>query len=279
MSRRCVGWCCVAALACARESSTQPATFDGAARTTGNLASPALAPAASPAPPALHAAAALAPVPVRWFGALHELMHGQTAGRVQLRDAALGQLSLGVGALEGLGGEITLLGGRVWLARAAGGRVVLQSGNVHEVGAAAALLVVGEVEHWQSAPLGQDVPPERLDDVLEARLVAAGFSPDAVAPLVVRGGIATLRGHVLDGSALPPGSGHSEHARLGVGIDLSEPSGDTTLVGFYSRHHAGTFTHMGERSHLHMVNESLGQSGHVDAVSLRADAELRLPAR
>lgn len=49
------------------------------------------------------------------------------------------------------------------------------------------------------------------------------------------------------------------------------------IVGFYSRHHAGVFTHHSTRLHMHTVNPTTGHVGHVDALTLGADARLYLP--
>src|SRR5687767_5611127 len=55
---------------------------------------------------------------VRWYGALHAIMHeGRTASAVELSAVVPGPHVWGLGALEGLRGEVTVLDDEVWLAR------------------------------------------------------------------------------------------------------------------------------------------------------------------
>jgi len=50
-----------------------------------------------------------------------------------------------------------------------------------------------------------------------------------------------------------------------------------TLVGFFSKHHQGAFTHMGQNIHAHVVNASAALAAHADQVSIRASSILVLP--
>jgi len=55
----------------------------------------------------------------------------------------------------------------------------------------------------------------------------------------------------------------------------AETSG--AVIGFYSAALQGVFTHPNESWHLHVIFEEEGAAGHVDAISVRAGAILRLP--
>ena len=50
-----------------------------------------------------------------------------------------------------------------------------------------------------------------------------------------------------------------------------------TLLGVFSRHHAGIFTHHDQWTHIHLVSDDKRHSGHVDSLSLDPDAMLFLP--
>jgi acetolactate decarboxylase len=50
-----------------------------------------------------------------------------------------------------------------------------------------------------------------------------------------------------------------------------------TVVGFFSRHHEGVFTHMGQRTHLHVLSDDGAAMGHVDEIAVPSGAALKLP--
>ena len=51
------------------------------------------------------------------------------------------------------------------------------------------------------------------------------------------------------------------------------------LVGVYSEHHHGVFTHHGTNMHIHVLTEDGRQSGHLDSLRLAPGGTLLLPAR
>jgi acetolactate decarboxylase len=211
------------------------------------------------------------------------MMHeGQTGPAVTLAEAVAAPHTYAVGALAGLRGEVTVVDGRVWRATAgeAPGAVRVEEG----AGAgAAALLVAAQVPRWQEVVLPEDVGGEALVARLEALAARAGLDLEQPFPLLLSGPLAEVDWHVVDGRRLEPGAGHAAHRASGASGTLR--GGEGVLVGFYSRHHAGVFTHMGERLHLHLVAPASPApgagspvTGHADRVVLRAGTLLRLPA-
>jgi hypothetical protein len=219
---------------------------------------------------------------VRWFGALHSIMHeGRTEASVRLADVVPGPHAWGVGALEGLSGEVTILDDIVWFARPnPDGTAQLAHGalNAADRSVGAALLVIANVEAWDELPVSTGVAASDLDSFLEAALTAHGQPLDGPVPMRIDGPLAALRWHVVDGSKLQQGGGeHADHARSGVSGVIERI--DAQLVGFFSREHEGVFTHMGLHSHFHVVSRDGAVSGHVDGVALLAGARLLVPHR
>jgi acetolactate decarboxylase len=138
-------------------------------------------------------------------------------------------------------------------------------------------LVVANVSTWDEIPVIADVPWRDLDAFLESALAAHGAALDRPLALRLDGPVAALRWHVVDGSKLQPGGGHADHARSAVSGLLERA--DARLIGFFSRTHQGVFTHMGSRSHFHVITADGAISGHVDGVDLRAGARLLVPRR
>lgn len=225
--------------------------------------------------PSACAAPPTAPVEVRHFGALREIMHeGRTGPSVQLRDVVPGPHAYGLGALSGLRGEVTVLDDVVWLAypRPDGAADVRRDAGVDE---AATLFVVASVARWRGVVLTEDVPPDDLDAAISKIAGEAGVDTTRPFPVRVVGPLADLRWHVVDGSKLAPGSSHADHARTAVSGTLAAVDGE--LVGFHSTQHQGVFTHRGASTHFHVVVAATNITGHVDGVGLRRGATVYLP--
>jgi len=221
-------------------------------------------------------AACQAPAPrleVTTWGTMREVLrNGHDEGRV-----ALGALAapgrIGVGALEGLRGEVTVLDGRVLVATAEPASppgAAPAACTLREAGAdeQAALLVLARVDAWEAHPIGTCRSYTELEDAIAECLTARGQDPTAPVPVRVRARAAELELHVLAGAC-----------------PIAHPEGpppwrwqgrceDVELVGFFVEGSGGRLTHHGQRSHLHVVADAVG--GHLDEVAL-PDAVLLLP--
>lgn len=217
---------------------------------------------------------------VRWFGALHEIVAEQrTEARVRIADAATGPHTFGVGALGELRGEITIIDDIAWIAQPRDDRTVsVGHSPVREAHEGAALLVVADVESWRELTVVDDVPWGELDAYLARQIEAQGFAPREPVPVLIKGPLADLRWHVVDGTKVRPGGDHMAHLQGAVTGHIPAGSQDTTLIGFFSRDHEGVFTHHGSFSHFHVVSAAPAVAAHVDGVTLRKGARLRLPA-
>jgi acetolactate decarboxylase len=209
---------------------------------------------------------------VRWFGALRTIMHeGRSEAAVRLADVLPGPHAWGLGALEGLRGEATVMDDVVWLARARpDGTAETTRADLDgpDADLGAALFVVANVAAWDQSVLRNEVKWSDLDAILAAELEPRGL--DAPVPVRIDGPVAMLEWHVLDGSK--PAINHSEHTRSAVRgvIELA----DARLIGFFSNAHQGVFTHAGARSHFHALIEDQHVSGHVDGMVLKPGARL-----
>lgn len=212
------------------------------------------------------------------YGALKSVMHqGDYAAKVSVQELLREPGGQGVGALEGLGGEITVADGVAWLSvPTADGDMETTRVEAGGPDAGVALLAFGRVSEWSARPLTSATPLPNLGARIEAAAEAAGLPTDRPIPFQVRGVLDSLTYHVIDGSKLPPGpSSHKAHQAAAV-VRTHEGQA-ARLVGMWSRGHERVFTHMGETTHIHVtVDQPLG-SGHVDAAVVAAGAELLLP--
>lgn len=233
----------------------------------------ALAAACATAPRAepVTASPAAAGPAVESYGALREVMHdGQTGPTVELAAVTARPHAFAVGALSGLRGEVTIVDGSIWLAV---GDAATKTATVEQVATtaeAATLLVVSHVEAWRSVELPAPIADSELDRAVEAAARDAGV--DVTKPFAFQlRGTGTVAWHVLAGTPA-----HGDHSRGAVtGVVEQAP---VHLVGFFATGAAGVYTHMGQHTHLHLVDETGPIAGHADRIDLAAGATLLVPA-
>ncbi|MGE3172554.1 MAG: hypothetical protein AB7O97_07985 [Planctomycetota bacterium] len=209
-----------------------------------------------------------AAVEVRSWGTMREVLReGRSEGRVAPA-AVTGASTIGVGALESLAGEVTILDGRALVATAAAGdaRCAVRPAAPTE---RAALLLVADVPRWTGHAVGPCASYDDLERAIAALLTARGHDLTRPVPVRVRGRARELALHVIAGAcpvATPDGPPPWRHRA---------PAAAVELVGVFVDGGAGRFTHHGRRSHLHAVAGAV--MGHLDAVVLD-DAVVSLPA-
>ncbi len=212
---------------------------------------------------------------VRAFGTLRALVHeGKTGAQVQMANLVPGPHTYGVGALSELRGEVTVLDDVVWLAYPnEDGTARVQRETATNEGAA--LFVSARVQNWTSQAIEEDVSFDTVDERIAKMAEKSGLDTDRPFPVLIEGTFADLAWHVIDGKRARATGSHEDHQGAAVKGVLTEASG--TLVGFFSRHHHGVFTHMGQNTHFHAVLPARSITGHVDRVGVRAGSVIRFP--
>jgi acetolactate decarboxylase len=210
---------------------------------------------------------------VRWLGEQRSVVRdGDLAGRVDLVAMAERPHLYAAGPLEGLKGEVTVWDGKASLARWKAGRVI----TTDEFEGKACFLVYAQVPRWSERKL-----PEGLDksEDLEARIFTlasqAGVPTDRPFPFLLRGKARKVKLHIVnktDNALHNP----QEHDKVKVPLVLEGRHVD--VIGFYSREHAGVFTHHDSDAHMHALTADRKVSGHVDALSPGGEMKLCLPA-
>ncbi len=214
---------------------------------------------------------------VRVHGALRAMFHeGQTGVMVTLDEMLPNPDLYAVGALADLSGEITIVGGKLFLAYPLGAEET-RTETLSRSDAGATLLVVAEVPAWRGVSTEKAIRFEELDEEIGRLASAAGMSLEARFPFLLQGDFEDLRWHVIDGRRLSDGgTSHEDHLAAAVGGEYDRVS--ATLVGFYSSRDQGVFTHKGSRTHLHCVVDDPLLTGHVDHVVIPAGTTIRFPA-
>jgi len=209
------------------------------------------------------------------YGVLKEIMlKADYASKVQLADVAVADAGFGVGAIEGLRGEITIAQDRAWLSYPEGDDAV-RSVKLETNEEQAALLVFTRVTSWLDTELTNDVDFDTLDASLVQAMADLELDPEIARPFTIEGKVARIDWHVIDGSQLPDGMAtHADHQNASVKGTLK--NADVQLVGFRSTQHQGVFTHSGQTLHIHVIHPESGLSAHVDSLEIETGTVLRL---
>lgn len=208
------------------------------------------------------------------------LREGQTHARFALAEIGDRPNAVGVGGLEGLGGEITVLDGDVWVARPEGSQLRV-SGPRPVDGDDATLLVLASVKSWRTVALETDGACEgrTLEALIEETARRHAIDTARPFPFVIEGPIDRLAIHVMNGSCpmnMDPDKGGGEPWRW-----ISDKPVKATIVGFYAADSEGVMTHHGSAIHAHAIVDVDGKTvtGHVERLSVGPGATLRIPAR
>jgi len=199
------------------------------------------------------------------YGALRDVMHkNDVGGKITLNLLGPMEDLIGVGAVEGLNGEITIVDGKALISTYSDNMYSLdKSTNVD-----AALLVVSNVgdlkKHQIDSPIGSIT---ELEDWLNKYVVNNGLGDESFAFRMEVTGKANW--HVI--SPPDPGQDHNSAAKK------FNYKGKFQAVGFFSRVHQGVFTHQGRFTHLHFIDEQTHFAGHLDEMVSEGTVTIYLP--
>lgn len=207
------------------------------------------------------------------------LREGKVHRRIALADAVSQPHAYGVGALEQLGGEITILDGEVWIGRVEGGELHVSGPKPPPPpGAGAALLVLTHVDKWTQATLPA-AADSSMESAVERLARQQGVDTARPFPFVIEGKLTELTMHVVNG-ACPMSGGSSEVGpQAPWRFTLKRPE-QGRIIGFFAPGSEGQITHHGTSVHAHALLEVGGRrlTGHVESMALATGAIVRVPA-
>jgi alpha-acetolactate decarboxylase len=214
------------------------------------------------------------------FGGMHEAIGSrQHHGRVSVSEITGRPHFYGVGALEALKGEITVLDSVAIMTG------VTEDGrprSMTDLGVKATLLVGQSIGSWTDVVAGEEVSHERFDETVGTLAAKAGLDISKPFIFVIEGEFRDVRYHVINGAC-------PIHARMKqvaiddesrpLEVDADRVTG--TLVGVYAADSVGKLTHPATSTHVHLISidDGTGEriTGHVERVGLAKGVVLRLP--
>jgi acetolactate decarboxylase len=223
------------------------------------------------------AAAAAPKIDVHTIGTLRSIIHeGRIEALAPIAKIVARPHAYGLGALARLDGEFIVLDGKIWTSRPGDGDAIRHPSGLVDRDSVT-LAVYSNVSSWRSIPVTKPIPLSAIGDMIASRATAAGLPSGGPFAFLIEGPVDSVQWHVADGRELPPGpSSHEAHAAASVqGIRSAT---NVILLGFYSDHHQGVFTHHDSSVHIHAYFPGDGLVGHVDGVIVKPGATLKLPS-
>jgi acetolactate decarboxylase len=178
-----------------------------------------------------------------------------------------------VGPEEGLKGEITIWDSIPLLSEIDANKLVINSRFDRK----ACFLVYGQVSGWKSITSKDAISEQSISSQVQAHARANGLTTDKPFVFLVKGKAKSIRFHVLNKTDdLPPDGTSQQHEKAKVAFTLSEQP--IEILGFYSEHHQGVFTHHDSFVHLHFRTPDNKLAGHVEALEIEPESTLFLPS-
>ncbi|HEX7879138.1 MAG TPA: acetolactate decarboxylase [Candidatus Eisenbacteria bacterium] len=210
-------------------------------------------------------------------GRLRAMFHEGMTGTTVALDSLLPDTTLyAVGTLSDLAGEVTIARGVAYLSRPqSADSATTEVATASSAGAT--LLVWSRVPAWIPVPVDSMIPFEEIDARIATMAASTGLNVTGRFPFLVTGPLESIDWHVVDGRLLEGGGeSHADHLAASTRLHRDHVSG--TIIGFYSTHDEGVFTHMGSATHLHVALDGPAASGHVDHVVIPAGAVIHFPS-
>lgn len=212
---------------------------------------------------------------VHTAGAARNVMMGtDLSNQVQL-DTLLAKPHLyALGPFDDLQGELTVFDGVAYLSAAPAAGVQTSVAPT----ARAPFLAYAYVPNWEAYVLDRSISGLKdLEALVDSLGQAHGYGADEAFPFRLSGTWASADYHIImrDRSE----EAHSHEAHNEAKVKFSERAVPADLVGFFSRHHEGVFTHRGQYIHVHLLKSDRSVTAHLDGLRSDGPFTLYLPRR
>jgi acetolactate decarboxylase len=210
---------------------------------------------------------------VCWTGAVKNVHQGlDFSGKIALSPLAELPHLYAVGPLANLRGEVTIWDGKPLIARVISSQVKV--GN--DLRGKACFLVYASVERWQTTTLSSAVTASEIDQIVKNTATKCGINVDQPFPFLIEGVAKSARYHVMNRTeSTPPSPGPESHEKAKVRFTIED--NPVSILGFYSEHHQGIFTHHSSFVHMHVKAGDDKIAGHLETIELEPGARLLLP--
>ena len=216
------------------------------------------------------------------YGTMHEAIGKQQhQGRVRLSDLGAKKHFHGVGALEGLAGEVTINDGQVYVTSLDdAGSLRVIDGPMGE--RQATMLVGAVVPSWSCISVDANVAPESVDQFIAGAASQSGVNTDKPFMFVVEGTFSDARIHVING-ACPV---HARMQKIELPQDRRPFEKEMTqvtgkVIGVFAKDAVGKLTHPATSTHMHLLftDKQTGNiaTAHIEQIGLAKGSSVSFP--
>ena len=207
---------------------------------------------------------------VRVLGEMRRMFTARDIGpNVDLAEVNKDPHLYALGPLAGLKGEVTVSDGQVFVSKANGKKpIVTIEPHVKSV-----FLVYASVPAWRSVDIPESVRTEK--DL--ATFVKSQLPRNTRSAFRVEGNALTARYHIQNYKGSAKALTHEAHDAAKVFLEIN--NAPVELVGFFTNREGdgGSFVHMGQTTHVHILSKDRKQMGHLESIKLGPGARLLLP--
>lgn len=210
---------------------------------------------------------------VQSVSAMKKVMMGTDLSTNLLWDTLKREHLYAVAPLGRLEGEVTVINGEMFLSKV---------NDKHEVevennwAVRSPFAVYSYVDSWNSKQLSVQINSEEdLQKLIENQAKKLGYDLERPFVFRVKGNFEKVDYHIISKPLTEIEHNHDLHHQAKKHFNLQQVEGE--LIGFYSRHHEGVFTHKGSFIHTHFVNNERSHAGHLENVVIQGRVEILLP--
>jgi acetolactate decarboxylase len=200
------------------------------------------------------------------------MMDGDPSSHINLDTLNKSHL-FGLGPVAGLRGELIILDGKVYSTSKNENVLVNEQDKI----SSASMLVYSRVKEWKPFPVRELIRNYgALEKLVKATAEASGYDVKAPFAFKIEATPKKASYHVIhwEGNAEHSKENHKQFAYSGL-----DSAQKLLLLGFYSTHHQGIFTHHTTNMHVHLLNEASNVVGHLDDIEMDGRITIYLPVQ
>ncbi len=210
---------------------------------------------------------------VQHCGALRNAMvEGDITAKIQLSELEGLENLYALGAIGNLDGEIQIFNSQPF-------NTFLEDNNLiidNSFQKSASLLVYAQVKTWIEIAIPAEIKTrDQFQEYLEEEAERNGIDTELPFPFQLHGVFQENDWHVIQWDPNDAVHTHEKHRESGLFGKMENVN--LTMLGFFSKEHAGIFTHHTTFMHVHYITEDRSSAGHTDDFILGDNMILSLP--
>jgi len=179
---------------------------------------------------------------------------------------------MGLGPIEDLKGEITILEDKIYTGIVENDSAVFRKDSIVK----AVFLAYGKAEQYKAVKIAESIQGlKNVESFIKAQALENGLDLEKSFPFSMEVEVSGLDYHIMSkkGKGM---HGHKAHQKAKRKFKLEDSK--VKIVGVWANsQEEGIYTHDGSRIHLHFVNKESLASGHVDDIKILEGSTLYLP--